>query len=94
MSTESPATEAHRQEYWRRTLKLTAILLAVWFLVTYVAGFFARELNTVTVLGFPLGFYMAAQGALIVYVVIIGYYAHAMNRRDVEFFVHEEEGEE
>ena len=92
MSTESP-TEAHRQDYWRRTLKLTLALLGLWFVVTYVAGFFARELNGVTILGFPLGFYMAAQGALIVYVVIIGYYARVMNRRDVEFNLHEEEAE-
>jgi putative solute:sodium symporter small subunit len=94
MSTVSPATEAHRQEYWQRTLKLTVILLAVWFVVTYVAGFFARELNSITLFGFPLGFYMAAQGSLIVYVVIIGYYARVMNRRDVEFNLHEDEGEE
>jgi putative solute:sodium symporter small subunit len=94
MSTVSPATEAHRHEYWQRTLRLTAILLAVWFVVTYVAGFFARELNGITVFGFPLGFYMAAQGSLIVYVVIIGYYARVMNRRDIEFSVHEDEGEE
>ena len=93
MSTVSPATEAHRQDYWRQTVRLTAILLAVLFVVTYVAGFFARELNGITLFGFPLGFYIAAQGALIVYVVIIGYYAKVMNRRDVEFNVHEEEEE-
>jgi putative solute:sodium symporter small subunit len=93
MSTVSPATEAHREEYWQRTLRLTAILLAVWFVVTYVAGFFARELNAMTMFGFPVGFYIAAQGALIVYVVIIGYYARVMNRRDVEFGLHEDEEE-
>jgi putative solute:sodium symporter small subunit len=83
-------TERH-QEYWRKNIRLTAILLAIWFVVTYVAGFFARDLNEIVVFGFPLGFYMAAQGALIVYVVIIFYYASRMNRLDQEYGVAEEE---
>lgn len=76
-------------EYWQRNLKVTAVLLAIWFLVTFVASFFARELNAITVLGFPLGFYMGAQGSLIVYVLIIWYYARYMNRLDQEYGVHE-----
>jgi putative solute:sodium symporter small subunit len=83
-------TERHR-EYWRRNLRLTAILLAIWFVVTYIVGYFARELNEITVFGFPLGFYMGAQGALIVYVVIIFYYANRMNKLDQEFGVAEGE---
>lgn len=76
-------------EYWHRNLKVTAVLLAIWFLVTFVASFFARELNAITVLGFPLGFYMGAQGSLIIYVLIIWYYARYMNRLDQEYGVHE-----
>jgi putative solute:sodium symporter small subunit len=83
-------TEKHR-EYWQRNLKITAILLAIWFVVTFVAGYFARELNNVTVFGFPLGFYMGAQGSLIIYVVIIFYYARYMNRLDQEYDVAEKE---
>mgnify|MGYP005869117099 CR=1 FL=1 len=83
-------TEKHR-EYWQRNLKITAILLAIWFVVTYVAGYFARELNAITVFGFPLGFYMGAQGSLIIYVVIIFYYARYMNRLDQEYDVAEKE---
>lgn len=83
-------TEKHR-EYWQRNLKITATLLAIWFVVTYVAGFFARELNSITVFGFPLGFYIGAQGALVVYVVIIFYYARYMNRLDKEYGVAEKE---
>ena len=70
---------------------MTASLLAIWFVVTYVAGFFARELNTITVFGFPLGFYMGAQGSLIVYVVIIFFYAVRMNKLDKEYGVSEED---
>lgn len=83
-------TERHR-EYWRKNLTLTAILLAIWFVVTYVVGFFARDLNAITVFGFPLGFYMGAQGSLIIYVVIIFFYAVRMNKLDKEYGVSEED---
>lgn len=76
------------KEYWQRNLKLTAVLLAVWFVATFVVGWFARELNGIEIIG-PLGFYMAAQGSLIVYVLIIWYYARRMNEMDLEYGVHE-----
>jgi len=82
---------AKHHEYWNRNLKVTAVLLAMWFVVTFVMGYFARELNGITVLGFPLGFYMSAQGSLIIYVAIIWYYAHYMNNLDLEYGVHEGE---
>jgi putative solute:sodium symporter small subunit len=78
------------REYWRRNLKLTAVLLAIWFVVTYVVSFFAPALNNIVILGFPFGYYMAAQGSLIIYVVLIWYYARTMNRMDREYNVHEE----
>lgn len=81
-------TDRHR-EYWRKNLRMTALLLAIWFLVTYVVSYFARELNEFTVLGFPLGFYMGAQGSLLVYVLIIWFYARYMNRLDHRYGVHE-----
>lgn len=71
-------TEKH-QEYWRKNLRLTAVLLAIWFVVTYVVIFFAPQLNEIVIAGFPFAFYMGAQGALIIYVVIIWYYARRMN---------------
>ena len=83
-------TEKHR-EYWHKNLVITAILLVVWFVVTFVEGWYARELNNVTFLGFPLGFYMSAQGSLIIYVIIIGIYARYMNRLDKVYDVHEGE---
>jgi putative solute:sodium symporter small subunit len=79
-------------EYWNRNLKITAILLAIWFVVTFVFGWFARELNEITIIG-PLGFYMGAQGALIIYVLIIWFYARYMNNMDKEYGVHEGEDE-
>jgi putative solute:sodium symporter small subunit len=84
-------TERH-QEYWRKTLTITGILLAIWFVVTFVEAWFARELNQFVFLGFPLGFYMSAQGSLIIYVILIGTYAWYMNRLDKEYEV--DEGDE
>lgn len=83
-------TERHR-EYWRKNVRLTAILMAIWFIVTYVVSYYAREFNAITVFGFPLGFYMGAQGSLIIYVVMIFYYARYMNNLDKEYGVAEED---
>jgi putative solute:sodium symporter small subunit len=85
-------TEKHL-EYWKRNLRITALLLLLWFIVTFVGSYFARELNTIVIVGFPLGFYLAAQGALIVYVVIILFYFRYMNNLDKEYGVHEGEDE-
>ncbi len=84
---------AKHHEYWHKNLVVTAILLFIWFLVTFVEGWFARELNTISILGFPLGFYMSAQGSLIVYVALIWYYQHYMNKLDIEYGVEEGEDE-
>ncbi len=82
-------SEKH-QEYWRRNLKLTGILLFIWFAATFITGYFARELAEINFFGWPLSFYMAAQGSLIIYVVIIWYYAKAMGKLDEEFGVAED----
>jgi len=79
--------------YWQRNLKMTALLLAVWFVVSFVVSFFARDLDSITIIGFPLGFYMGAQGAPLIYLVIIWWYARYMSRLDREYGVREGEGE-
>jgi putative solute:sodium symporter small subunit len=81
-------SERHH-EYWRKNLVITAILLAVWFVATFVEAWYARELNQYTFLGFPLGFYMSAQGSLIIYVVIIYIYAKYMEKLDKQYNVDE-----
>ena len=84
-------TERHK-EYWHKNLVITAILLFIWFVVTFVEAWFARELNQYSFLGFPFGFYMSAQGSLAIYVILIGTYAWYMNRLDKEYEV--DEGDE
>ena len=81
-------TEKH-QEYWRKNLVITAVLLFIWFVATFVEAWYARELNQFSFLGFPLGFYMSAQGSLAIYVVLIGIYAWYMNKLDIEYGVDE-----
>lgn len=84
-------SDSRRQEYWSRNLRITAILLALWFVVTFVIGWYARDLSF-NFFGWPFAFWVGAQGALVVYVWIIWYYASYMNRLDREFGV--DEGEE
>lgn len=85
-------TEKHR-EYWRKNLTVTAILLFIWFVVTFVIGYFAIPLSEVTFMGWPIPFYMGAQGSLIIYVLIIWFYASYMNKLDQEYGVAEGEEE-
>lgn len=80
--------QKHR-EYWRRNLQITAVLLAIWFVVTYVMAYFAIPLAEINFFGWPLSFYMAAQGSLIIYVIIIWVYARYMRKLDLEYGVDE-----
>lgn len=79
--------EGHRR-YWRKTLVVTGGLLLVGFAVTFGVGYFARALSF-SFFGWPFSFWVGAQGALLVYGLIIGFYAWYMNRLDVQHDVHE-----
>lgn len=70
-----------RIRYWRTTLRITLALLSVWFAVTFGVSFFARELDF-TFFGWPFSFWMAAQGSLLIYCLIITVYAVVMGRLD------------
>jgi putative solute:sodium symporter small subunit len=76
-------------EHWQRTRSLMWITLAIWFFFGYFVHFFAVPLNQIVILGFPLGFYMAAQGSLIAFVILIFWFAHQQNRIDEECGVEE-----
>jgi putative solute:sodium symporter small subunit len=80
-----------RRAYWLRTRWLTAALLGVWLLVTFVPAWWAKELNHFSLFGWPVAFYMGAQGALIVYLLIIWTYARVMDRLDRRYDVDEGE---
>jgi len=77
------------QRYWQKNLRITGILMFIWFVVTFVVAYYARELNF-NFFGWPFSFWVGAQGALVVYVLIIGFYAYYMNKLDVAHGVDEE----
>ncbi|HEY7555566.1 MAG TPA: DUF4212 domain-containing protein [Candidatus Binatia bacterium] len=84
-------TEEQKKSYWRYNMTLTTILLIVWFVVTYlISGVWAEWLNQFTFIGFPLGYYMAAQGSLAIFVIEIAIYAYLMNKLDAEYGIREE----
>jgi putative solute:sodium symporter small subunit len=83
-------TETH-VDYWKKNLVLTAVLLAIWFVATFVLAWYAIPLANINFFGWPLSFYMAAQGSLIIYVLIIGYYALKMRQLDLDHGVDEGE---
>ena len=79
--------------YWRRNLTYVAVLLTVWFLVSYGAGIlFVEQLNAIRIpgTGFPLGFWFAQQGSIYTFVVLIFVYVVLMNRLDREFGLDED----
>ena len=82
-------TESHRR-YWRKNLNITAVLLVIWFMVTFVVSYYARDLNF-NFFGWPFSFWMGAQGSLIIYCLIIWFYARYMGKLDVEHDVDESE---
>ena len=71
-------------KHWRRTRSLMWVTLAIWFVFSFLVHWFADALNGASFLGFPLGFYMAAQGSLIVFVVLIFWFARTQDRIDRE----------
>ncbi len=77
-------------EYWERTRRITFILITLWLVITFGLTWFARDINEIVILGFPLGFYMAAQGALVIYLAIIWWYNRKMKNIDIEFGVEDE----
>jgi len=72
--------------YWKSNLKYLAILLAIWFLVSFGFGIIlVDELNTIRVGGFKLGFWFAQQGSIYVFVILIFVYIRLMNRLDKKY---------
>lgn len=67
--------------YWRRNLRLIVLLLVIWAAVTFIPAFFARSLSF-DFIGWPFAFWMAAYGAPLAYLILIGVYARIMNQAD------------
>ena len=77
--------------YWKANLRLVAILLVIWFVVSYGFGIILAEpLNAIRIGGVGLGFWFAQQGSIYTFVVLIFVYAHQMNKLDRKFGVSED----
>lgn len=79
----TPDQRARREDYWRKNLRAIVLLLSAWFVVTFVLVYFARQLSF-KFFGWPFSFWVAGQGALAAYCVIIWVYARYMARLDAE----------
>ena len=79
-------SNATKTKYWKENLRYLAILLAIWFLVSYGCGIlFVDQLNEFHLGGFPLGFWFAQQGAIYVFVILIFVYVRLMNKLDKKY---------
>jgi len=83
-------TPERRQAYWAKTSRLMWTIMVLWFIFAFLIHLFAVQLNSVVIFGFPLGFYMAAQGSLVAFVVLCFWNASAQNKIDQEFGVSED----
>jgi putative solute:sodium symporter small subunit len=79
-----------RVSYWNKTRNLMFIMLGLWVFFGYVIHMFVESLNNIVILGFPLGFYMAAQGSLIIFVIMLFVFARRQNAIDEEHGVAED----
>ena len=93
MATSTSTTSANDQAHWNKTTRLMFTHLGVWLFFGYIIHMFVNVLNNVTIpiLNFPLGFYMAAQGSLIVFVVMLFMFAKQQDNIDREFGVAEDD---
>ena len=83
-------TREKMQSYWSRTSKLMWTIMILWLIFSFGIHLFAPSLNKIKIIGFPLGFYMAAQGSLIAFVVLCFWNANAQDKIDEEFGVSDE----
>jgi putative solute:sodium symporter small subunit len=85
---------AARRRFWSRTKNLTLSLLLAWLLVNLLVPWFARDLSALRFFGFPLGYWLAAEGALLVYLLLIVIYVIAMDRLELAYLQQVEAGED
>ena len=78
-----PIAPLTRQQHWQKTRAMTGWLLLIWLSTGFCVAFFARELTGLSIFGWPLSFYLAAQGASLVSLAILAFYAWRMRRLDL-----------
>ncbi|MEX0995603.1 MAG: DUF4212 domain-containing protein [Flavobacteriaceae bacterium] len=78
--------QKHATAYWKENIRYVAILLIIWFAVSYGAGILFKDaLDAFHIGGFPLGFWFAQQGSIYVFVILIFVYVRLMNKLDKKY---------
>ena len=76
---------SNKERHWEKTKGLMMITLAIWFIFSIVIFMFGESLNNGSFLGYPLAYYMCAQGSIIIFVVLIFWFANRQEKIDEEF---------
>ena len=82
--------EEKYEKHWEKTQRLMYIMMGLWICFSFFIHMFVSWLNAIKILGFPIGFYMAAQGSLVVFVAMLFWFAKAQDNIDEEFGVAED----
>jgi putative solute:sodium symporter small subunit len=91
MERHTVSQQKDRQDYWKANLRLVALCLSIWFIVSYLLGIvLVDQLNAFSIGGYKLGFWFAQQGSIYVFVVLIFFYAYRMNKLDRQYHVQED----
>ena len=92
---ETSEIDLNHQAYWKENQRLIFFLLLIWFIVSFIPPILGRLLSNIhLMLGFPLDYYMEAQGSLLVFVFEVFYYAYKMDKFDQKYSLNEEKDEE
>lgn len=87
---KTPQENPHLHAYWQRNLRILAVLLGIWLITScFLSIFFVKQLNEYRLGGFKLGFWLAQQGTIYVFLLLILAYVRLMNKLDKEFEVDE-----
>ena len=76
---------SNKEKHWEKTRGLMWTTLAIWFFFGYVVFMFGESINSASFLGYPLAYYMCAQGSIIIFVVLIFWFANRQDKIDEEF---------
>jgi len=90
-ATQQADEQTRAEGHWKATTRLMWIHLGIWLFFGYIIHLFVNQLNQIVIIGFPLGFYMAAQGSLIVFVVMLFVFAKQQDTIDREYGFAEDE---
>ena len=76
---------SNKEKHWEKTKGLMILTLIIWFIAGYLIFMFGSSLNNSSFLGYPLAYYMCAQGSIIIFVILIFWFANKQEKIDEEF---------